>query len=128
MELVTNRTSGATYEYTDLNRVEGAVKQIESNFGDLGITKSFITKTDWKAPEDYSPAEWVTQKQMERYLKNIAAIKELFPNSIRIPASMENLTYTGANNIEKVLLIALQRIDGIKQTFQYSGEMYAGEE
>lgn len=128
MDLVTNRKGGETYENTDLNRVETAVESIAAHFSELGIGSRLETKTDWGLPGDFSADTWPVSAQMKRYLGNVITIKELFPNSVRLPASMNNLSFTGANNIEKVLQIAMARIDGIKQTFLYSGEIYAGEE
>ena len=128
MDMITNRTEGAVYGYTDLNRVESAVAEIASIFPALGISVSLKTKTDWKLPEDFSAELWPVKPQMSRYLKNVEVIKNLFPNSVRLPSSMDFLTWTGANNIEKVLLIAIERIDGIQSTYKYSGELYAGEE
>lgn len=128
MELITNRKSSATYEYTDLNRVEAAVEAIAAHFDQLGIGRKLVTKTDWASPGDFSENSWPTSAQMTRYLQNVKRIKELFPNSVRLPTSMNWLNYVSANNIEKVLQIAMERIDGIKQSFQYSGEIFAGEE
>lgn len=128
MNLITNRTGGETYEYTDLNRVEAAVEAIVTHFDELGIGEKLTTKTDWEPPGDFSENTWPISVQMPRYLGNITKIKALFSNSVRLPSSMDDITYTGANNIEKVLQIAMERIEGIKQAFLYSGEIYAGEE
>ena len=128
MDLVTNRTEGAVYGYTDLNRVESAVKVISEQLPFLGISGEMTVKTDWAMPEDYSPEQWPVESQMIRYLKNVEIIKSLFPNYVRLPYSMDRLTWSGANNIEKVLQIAFDRITGIRQTYKYSGEIFAGEE
>lgn len=128
MELITNRTPNAVYEYTDLNRVESAVAEIASMFQELGIAQNMEIKTDWDFPQNFSVESWPVQSQMVRYLSNVERIKALFPNSVRLPASMDSLTWTGANNIEKILQIAFDRISGIKKTYRYSGELFAGEE
>ena len=129
MNLITNRTESAVYSYTDLNRVERAVAQIAEQLRALGIgEEEFITKTDWGLPEDFSVETWPVQSQMKRYIGNVQKIKAVFPCAVRLPASMENLNWIGANNIERVLQIACSRIDGIRQAYRYSGEVYAGEE
>ena len=92
--LATEVTKGA-YNYSDLNRVERAVAELSDMLG-LGLA----TKTDW--------AMWdiPTASDMERYLGNVALIRQQFENEITIPAlplSMNKLTYTDANNIELVL-------------------------
>lgn len=128
MDLITDRKPGATYEYTDLNRVETAVAEIAAILPTLGIADNLKTKTDWKPPDDFSVAKWPVQSQMTRYLSNVEDIKRMFPNTVRLPASMDSLTYSGANNIEKVLQIAFERISGIQKTYKFSGELFAGEE
>lgn len=128
MELITNRTPNAVYEYTDLNRVESAVAELASMFQELGIAPNMEIKTDWDFPQNFSVESWPVQSQMVRYLSNVERIKALFPNSVRLPTSMDSLTWTGANNIEKILQIAFDRISGIKKTYRYSGELFAGEE
>jgi hypothetical protein len=41
---------------------------------------------------------------MTRYINNIKTIRDALGSSIAIPDSMAELTYSGANNIEKVLM------------------------
>lgn len=92
----TAATKGA-YNYTDLNRVENAVKELSEK---LGLT--LTTKTDW--------AMWDIPRSsdMERYLANVKAIREYIGSSTELPDSMDNLTYTDANNIEKILVEAME--------------------
>ena len=136
MDLITDRTESdvllgnekGTYSYADLNRVESAVTQIAEQITTLGFALSLQTKTDWSLPGDFYVKSWPTESQMKRYLQNIAEIKKLFIIPTQIPETMEKLDWNGANNIEKVLQIAFSRIMGIKQSYRYSGEIYAGEE
>lgn len=135
MALVTDRTESdallgnekGLYSYTDLNRVETAVSEIVEQFPSFGVSEQLTVKTDWGLPGDFSAAEWPVASQMARYLGNVAKIKSIFIISNALPNTMENLTWHGANSIEKVLEIAVSRIAGIKQTYRYSGEIYAGE-
>lgn len=136
MEFITDRTEAdvlmgtakGIYQDTDLNRVEAAVAEISAQAHALGICLELVIKTDWAPPEDYSSESWVTEKQMARYLENISAIRRLFPVPIEPPQSMSDLNWVGANNIEKILKAAVDRIAAIKQSYRYSGEFYAGEE
>lgn len=95
--LATNCTKGA-YNYSDLNRVERAVSEI-SDLAGLGLT----TKTDW--------AMWdiPTSADMERYLSNIGVIRDHFSINTDFPATMNNLTYSDANNIERILSAAYDK-------------------
>ena len=136
MQFITDRTevdalmgtAKGLYQYTDLNRVEEAVAEISTQFHALGIGLELVIKTDWEPPEDYAPESWCTEKQMSRYLENVAAIRSLFPVDIPLPQSMSDLTWEDANNIEKILKAAVERIAAIKLSYRYSGEIYSGEE
>lgn len=101
--LPTAATKGA-YNYSDLNRVERAVAEISDLAG-----LSLVTKTDW--------AMWdiPTDDDMSRYLNNIRAIRAIIPNASTVPAvpaTMNNLTYSVANDIEKILLAAYVAVGG----------------
>lgn len=135
MDLITDRTEAdammgtekGMYGYTDLNRVESAIEELGKNFSALGLGPAPEVKTDWGIPGDFSESSWPVESQMNRYLGNIKAIAQIFPNNVKLPSSMDGLTWSGANNIEKVLQIAAGRISGIKQAWKYSGEVFAGE-
>ena len=95
--LPTLATKGA-YNYSDLNRVERTVAEI-SDIASLGL----VTKTDW--------AMWdiPTASDMNRFIGNISAIRQLLTNTTGVPVapeSMNNLTYLEANNIEQILYAA----------------------
>ena len=99
--LATPATKGA-YNYSDLNRVERAVAEI-SDLAGLSLT----TKTDWKM--------WDIPKasDMSRYLSNIASIRALIGDNATVPiapASMNNLTFSEANNIELILSAAYESL------------------
>lgn len=136
MDLITDRTesdvllgnSKGVYSYADLNRVESAAAMIAEQITEMGFALQLQTKTDWDFPGNFSAWNWPVESQMRRYLQNIADIKRLFVISTQIPETMDKLDWNGANNIEKVLQIAFSRITGIKQSYRYSGEIYAGEE
>lgn len=116
------------YRYTDLNRVESAVAVIAEEMVGLGISIDLPTKTDWSEPDLFSTSEWPVESQMARYLTNLEKIRAEMAVEITLPDSMDRLTWQSANNIEKMLETALTRINGIKQSYRYSGEIYAGEE
>lgn len=136
MDLITDRTETdavmgtekGVYSYTDLNRVETAAAEIARQITNLGFALQLQTKTDWNLPDNFMTETWPTESQMRRYLQNITDIKRVFVISTQIPESMDKLDWRGANAIEKVLQTAFVRITGIKQSYRYSGEIYAGEE
>ena len=116
------------YGFEDMNRVESAVKEIAAEFPALGIYANVKTKTDWGLSGDFSVEADPVYSQMRRYLYNVQGIKEVLLIPVSLPKSMDDLTWDGANNIEKVLQMAFERIEGIRQAWKYSGEIYAGEE
>lgn len=110
----TTEASKGAYNYTDLNRVESAVEKLAENLG-LVLT----TKTDWTLWDIPTPDE------MNRYLANVAAIRDAYSGKINfpvLPSSMNELTYEMANNIEMVLFLVYS-----STTFARSGEIYCGE-
>lgn len=136
MQLITDRTESDTllknekgvYGYEDLNRVEAAVGEIAALFPILDIGMDLRIKTDWGIPGVFSTATWPVASQMQRYLGNVAAVRSAFGIAIPLPVSMARLTWSGANNIEKVLQAAMARASGTIESFRYSGEIHSGEE
>lgn len=136
MDLITNRTeedvllqnSRGTYGHEDLNRVEEAVAKLCTLAKQLDIQLDLTTKTDWGVPGAFSLDTWPTAEQMARYLGNVCALCDALSLKTSIPKTMEHLTFEGANEIENALLLVYNRVQGVLQTYQFSGELYAGEE
>ena len=94
-EILPTFTTKGAYNYSDLNRVERAVMEI-SDLAGLDL----VTKTDW------TMWDIPTRTDMERYLNNVAVIRAYSKSDEELPTSMDELTFTYANNIEKILLAA----------------------
>ena len=91
------------YNYTDLNRVETAVRYLAEL---LGVTVT--VKTDWEVTDIPS------QTDMARYLSNIRSLRKVnsaLSTTPSVPDSMANLTYKTANDIEQILLDIEARIN-----------------
>jgi hypothetical protein len=111
------------YNYTDLNRVEGAVEtlaqEMQDNLDalsaylaahniaadpifDMGYSSvpTLTTKTDWTDSDFFAGADGA------RYLGNIIALGNLIAlvEVPQLPDTMDALNYEKANNIEKYLL------------------------
>lgn len=111
-EVLPTETTLGAYNYSDLNRVERAVKEIAEI---LGVTVETKTNwTGWDIPEN---------SEMVRYLGNIRRIQEICGETTRIPETMEDLTYSTANRIEEVLL----RCRTIAEATLRCGELICGE-
>lgn len=109
--IATEATKGA-YNFSDLNRVERAVKEIAELLG-----ASITTKTDWSA--------WdvPTKADLERYLNNIRRLQEICGETTTLPENMNKLSYSTANAIESVLL----RCRDIAEGAVRCGEIICGE-
>ena len=125
---VLSRTEKGNYGPDDLNRVESAVAQLIVLAKAAGVDINLVVKADWDYPEVFSADSWSTYGQMMRYLGNVNELCNALDVSARLPEKMEFLDYIGANQIEKALLLTYERVKSILQLFQYSGEVYAGEE
>lgn len=112
--LATSARKGA-YNYADWNRVERAVAEISDEL-ELGL----VTKTDW--------TEWNFPKQadVDRYLSNVKAIREKvgsLATTPTLPNSLGKLSYTKANDIEKVISDA----SDILEVVYRSGDIFCNE-
>lgn len=113
------------YSYKDLNRVESAVKALSERLNTLGYKHSPLTvKLNWT----YTDEVW--RGDMERYLNNIEALREtvtVFPNTPPTPTPNDNLNYTLANDIEKILVDIDTVATNIVKAKHYVGEIISGE-
>lgn len=136
MNLITDRTYAdvllgtekGRYGIADLNRVEQAVAELYAITKVVDVQHDLQIKTDWEPPGLFSTVQWPTKAQMERYLNNVIRLCESVELAVRLPGSMENLTWDGANQIEAALLAVYDRIQIILQSVRFSGEIFAGEE
>ena len=136
MELITHRRQAdallgnklGRYGYADLNRVEQAVKTLAGYAKCIHADPKLTCKTDWGLPGAFSPEAWPVKSQMVRYLSNVRALGERYAPQCPLPQSMENLPWQGANQIEQALLCVREVLVERLHTFQFSGELIAGEE
>lgn len=98
-QLKTESLKGA-YNAQDLNRVGTACAYLYALITDLGYAVDGYTalRTDWAI------VNVPTEAEMTTYLSTVAALKAVFSAAQSVPASMNALTYDGANNIEKLFL------------------------
>lgn len=123
--MITNRLPGAKYGYSDLNRVEAKIAELQSRLNaDFGFAISLDTKTNWARTAIPQRA------QMERYRQNVAAIRAViavYASTPQTPDSMRFLTAQEANDIERILQDIEQLLDNTEAAWFYSGEIYGGE-
>lgn len=119
-ELVTDRTQAdvdtlndkGTYNAADLNRVGEAVSLLAAGLESMGMSAPVAPVTDW------TDGGVPNAEQMSVYLRDVTTIQTrlqaLAGDAPQIPASMEGLTYTGANAIEEVLSLMAGTLDGME--------------
>ena len=113
------------YTHNDLNRVEKAVESISRRLLDLGYMSSpLVVKTDW-TQEDV-----VLKEDMNRYLGNIVTLCESvaqYPGIPTAPNVESRMTYSVANNIEKILMDIDSLATKIADSRRFVGEIMSGE-
>lgn len=117
--------SKGAYNYTDLNRVEDKVKELnEMLISYRYMNEELVTKLDWTLTDKFNETD------SQRYLGNVQKIRNaLVVTSATpdVPATMHKLTYEQANNIEKILVDIETLIFGIQGYFVYSGVSNSGQ-
>ena len=123
MSIVRHHQNGA-YNYTDLNRVEAKVKELN----DILVTAKYMTTLTTKL--DWTHSDIFTQTDAERYLSNINAVRNALavkPTTPQTPTTMNRLTYSTANDIEKILVDINDLVVGLRNWFVYSGVSNSGQ-
>ena len=113
-----------SYNYTDMNRVESAVKELEDRFLEKGTKLALVTKTNW------TRTSWPTKEDMGRYFGNVKVIRGAVGVNLNTPAAPTTGTlfdYKNANDIEKILLAVDNWLDRVDSCQMYSGDLYLGE-
>ena len=103
------------YNYTDLNRVESAMQTLGNMMG-----LRLVVRTNWSA------SDIPTESDTNRFLGNIRALKDAMTVKVvtyDVPATMNNMTYETANQIEQILVDLMNYIDA----WYKCGEIYCGE-
>lgn len=132
LQLITDRTKAdvlagnekGIYTASDLNRVGAAMNYVAERLTEFGYNPGISPKTDW---ED---TEWVNQGQAAHYLADLAELRRhitMFYTTPETPEDLERLTYTEANDIEKILEDIDRMLTLILQNLLYAGEIFSGE-
>lgn len=90
----------AYIDYTDLNRIEAAIKWVSYVLNQYGYRNITQNKLDWK------PMDRRTDSEMERIRNNLVAIRAAYYTLPGTPQTPERITFTSiyqANFIEKII-------------------------
>ena len=130
--LVTDRTQAdvdarndkGTYNASDLNRVGAAMNYVADRLRAAGYDPHISPKTGWKE------ADWVEPAAQAVYLGDLAELRKQFTmmaSTPQVPADMEAMTYSDANDIEKILEDIDLLLTNAAQAWFYSGDLFSGE-
>lgn len=112
------------YNYVDMNRVETAVDFLASRLAELGYYVALEVKTVWKV------SDHPTKADMDRYFGNVALLRSIlpmYPTTPQSPSTKKKMDYLVANDVEQILSDVDRRIQGIKQSWYYAGDVFTGE-
>ena len=140
LHLVTDRTSAdvaarnekGTYNASDLNRVGAAMNYVFDRLKAAGYDPHISPKTDWKGDE------WVDLAAQSVYLSDLSELRKQFnvmKSTPEVPPRLlatgintnDGLTYTWANDIEKILEDVDYLLTKSIQSRFFSGELFSGE-
>lgn len=106
------------YNASDLNRVGTALNYLAGRLGP--ICGKIIT---WTAKTDWAVTDIITDTQAETYRQQIQDIRDAlaYPAGTPDAPQMKRLTYTGANDIERILTICEELIVNVAKSFRHTG-------
>lgn len=108
---VKNETDKGFINYTDFNRIEGDIEELEDTLNEYGylVPETLVNKTNWHYQGTLGPNSFdniPTLEHMNRILHNISVLMgvySVYPTTPRLPSTMEFATYKTFNDIEKIL-------------------------
>jgi len=115
------RNLKGSYNYNDLNRIEEWCEYLSQELSDVGYTTSITTKTDWDG--DNFP----TQAELTRIVNNVRTLKNAYYSYTNVPDNASKMTFSKANDIEKVLNEIFRLMWGMESWYVYSGVSRVGQ-
>ena len=106
------------YNASDLNRVGTALNYLAGRLAPIcGKNIQWSAKTDW------SMTDVITAPQAAVYRKQIQDVRDAltYPDGTPAVPEIDRMTYTGANDIERILALCETLIDNIIKAFRYTG-------
>lgn len=106
------------YNASDLNRVGTALNYLAGRLASIcGKSITWTAKTDWAV------TDIITASQAEAYRKQVQSIRDALTYPAGTPDAPElgRLTYTGANDIERILTLCEELIVNVAKSFRHTG-------
>lgn len=112
------------YNYTDLNRVREALTQLSA-----AMTANSYPHNTLQTMTQYSENAIPYATQLSAYINNLKYIRTILPVMSTTPAApndFDNMTYSKANDIEKLLLDIDTMLLGMISAFHHSNSTISG--
>lgn len=106
------------YSAADLNRVGTAMNYLKSILNLIcGKSITFQAKRDWNA------ADIITTTQAEEYMAQIQAVRDAltYPAGTPNTPQLNRMTYSDANDIERILVACETLVNNVSKAFRYTG-------
>ena len=109
------------YNYTDLNRIEEWCEYLATQLTSYNYTVNITTKTNW------TMKDFPTETQLDRIRSNVKKIKDAYYSYTSVPTNVNFMTYSKANQLEKVLYEIDTIFNAMTNYFIYSGVAHVGQ-
>lgn len=106
------------YNASDLNRVGTALNYLAGRLGTIcGRSITWTAKTDWAV------TDIITASQAVAYRKQVQDIRDAlaYPAGTPDAPQLARLTYIGANDIERILVLCEDLIVNVAKSFRHTG-------
>ena len=106
------------YNASDMNRVGTALNYLAARLAPVcGMSIAWSAKTDWAV------TDIITASQAAEYRRQIQNIRDAlaYPAGTPDAPQMKRLTYTGANDIERILTLCEELIVNVAKSFRHTG-------
>lgn len=106
------------YNAADLNRVGTALNYLAGRLGSIcGRSIAWTAKTDWAVTDIATASQAAEYRQQIRDIRGALA----YPAGTPDAPELTRLTYTGANDIERILELCEELIDNTVKAFRHTG-------
>ena len=109
------------YNVSDLDRVNAAVVHLHARCNKLGYRVLITPQPNW------TDADTPTDEQLQSYLSNVEALREVLRIQGNIPMDMVGFRYQEANELERILVEVDTMLKNIIASFVYCGQPYCGQ-
>lgn len=106
------------YNASDMNRVGTALNYLAARLAPVcGMSIAWSAKTDWAV------TDIITASQAAEYRRQIQNIRDAlaYPAGTPDAPKLARLTYTGANDIERILKLCEELIVNVAKSFRHTG-------